>query len=263
MMCEAVNHVHNAEFNNSLGCNISVTLSDGKFEESDSPKKLSFLDNLIRKSPSKKEIKSKSPLASSWPNIFARKSSPDRKKVQGDEETARFIEQLEQEGRSEVEINLHLSHINDIRTVPVPASPKGNTNLVTQWFRDVQQSFKEEFDFINPFTEFECEVSDLTVSISSAPFFGALPPDMDLSYEELSNLEPVYVGSKCINNLPICKHDGTPLPGDQTDCPVCLYEFAKGEQLKSLPCVHFFHKDCIDRWLMVGHSCPVCKALVE
>jgi len=260
-------------FQNGSGCNISVTLSDGAFVDNEdtqfanvSPKKLGFLDSLIRRSPSSpktKEKKSKS-TESIWPSIFARKSSPEpaKKKLQEeDEEMAKFIEQLELEGRSEAEINLHLSYIHDVKTAP-PA--KGNTSVVVQLFREVQQAFKEEFNFINPYNDvYECEDQGLTFSISSAPFYGAPTPDMDMSYEELSSLEPVYVGSKCVNNFPTCKHDGTPLPGDQTNCPVCLCEFTKGEQLKSLPCVHFFHKDCIDRWLMVGHTCPMCKALVD
>jgi len=175
---------------------------------------------------------------------------------------AEFIQQLQLEGRTDAEIAMHLSHIHDVQPAP-PVSPKSK-GLISQWFREVHQAIKDEFSL----TQYEmpvqdCDLQGMTVSISSAPFYGAVPPDMDMSYEELASLEPVYVGSKCINNLPTCKHDGTPLPGNQTNCPVCLCEFTKGEKLKSLPCVHFYHRECIDRWLMVGHACPVCKLVVE
>lgn len=281
---------NNSHHHHGLGCNISVTLSDGQFVDNNnmnesnnqlspnvSPKKTSFLDSLIRRSASsdnnnnnKKE--KKSPTQSSWPNIFTRnKQSTEIKKAQeADEDMAKLIVEMELEGRSEAEIRMHLSYIHDVRSAsPAPASPAPTrapqkANVITQFFRDVQQAFREEVLLISPYPEYEYnDVSGLTISISSAPFFGAPPPEMDMTYEELSNLEPVYVGSTSINNLPTCKHDGTPLPGDQTKCPVCLCEFAEGEDLKSLPCVHFFHKECIDRWLMVGHSCPMCKTLVE
>jgi len=228
----------------------------------------SFLDNLLRKSSNTKE--KTSPTLSSWSNIFTRKPpSPTLETVkpqQGDEATAELVAQLELEGRSEAEIALHLAHIHDVHTTPEVPPSKQTTNVFTQFFRDVQIAFKEEFLMEVPhyvYSEFEADLSRLTVSVSAGPFYGAPPADTDLTYEELASLEPVYVGSQCINNLPICKHDGTPLPGDQTSCPVCLCEFAEGEELKSLPCIHFYHKECIDTWLMVGHTCPLCKTLIE
>jgi len=211
---------------------------------------------------------------SSWTNIFSKKSASKEeekdtpKENQKDEEMARFIEQLEMEGKTEDEIKLHLSHIHIQPATPVATSPAPakSKNIVSQFFSDVQQAFKEIGFSDEPYEFYDQSQEDirgLTISISSAPFYGALPPDMDMTYEELASLEPVYVGSRCINNLPSCTHDGTPLPGDQTKCSVCLSDFAEGDTLKSLPCVHFFHKDCIDTWLMVGHTCPLCKTLIE
>jgi hypothetical protein len=259
------------------GCNISVTLSDGSFVDSQiargdtSPKKTSFFDSLIKKTPSSDNKKEKN---SSWTNIFSKKSSSKEeekdtpKENQKDEEMARFIEQLEMEGKTEDEIKLHLSHIHIQPATPVAPSPAPakSKNIVSQFFSDVQQAFKEIGFSDEPYEFYDQSQEDirgLTISISSAPFYGALPPDMDMTYEELASLEPVYVGSRCINNLPSCTHDGTPLPGDQTKCSVCLSDFVEGDTLKSLPCVHFFHKDCIDTWLMVGHTCPLCKTLIE
>eukprot|EP00656_Telonema_subtile_P030067 TRINITY_DN3309_c0_g1_i6.p2 TRINITY_DN3309_c0_g1~~TRINITY_DN3309_c0_g1_i6.p2 ORF type:complete len:142 (-),score=21.55 TRINITY_DN3309_c0_g1_i6:49-474(-) len=45
----------------------------------------------------------------------------------------------------------------------------------------------------------------------------------------------------------------------QHTCMVCLCEKDKGETLRTLPCMHDFHKDCVDEWLMQNASCPVCK----
>jgi len=259
------------------GCNISVTLSDGAFPiaQEVSPRRASFLGNLIGRS-SKKEVQEKEGDKSpSW-SLFSKKQTTPCivEQSQEDKATAELISQLQMEGRSEAEINMHLSYIHDMRTpcVVTPVSPpqlKESTNVFSRFLRDVQTVFKENFsmeDVIVPYHDtefFEDDLQRLTVGISTAPFYGALPPDVDLSYEELAALEPVYVGSKSINNLPSCVHDGSPLPGDQTKCPVCMDDFAEGNTLKSLPCVHFYHQDCIDSWLLVGHTCPVCKLLVE
>lgn len=263
---------------------MSVTLSENAFggfpqvNQDVSPKKASFLDSLMgRNSPkSPREVQEKPVKSPSW-SIFSKKSqqTPPAEAPAAESEydraTAELIEQLLQEGRAEQDINMHLSYIHDAPIVaPSPAIPqqKESTSLVTQFFKDVQQAFKENFGPMEPiivpaYDIFEDDLRGITVGLSSAPFFGALPHDSDLSYEELASLEPVYVGAGCINNLPQCIHDGTPLPGDQTKCTVCLEDLKEGECLKSLPCVHFYHKDCIDSWLMVGHTCPVCKFLVE
>jgi len=268
--------VHDPAFASREGCNISVTLSDGQsFGDYPQPyvsrKKASFLDNLFGKSPLE-EDEERGIKYSSRP-LFSKKiqeSSPTITTSDVDRETAELIEQLQLEGRDEADILFHLSHIHDSHTVVAPApmpqtQPKENTNIFTQFFRNVQTAFREELGpevvYYNP--EFENDLQHLTIGISSAPFYGALPLDSDLSYEELARLEPVYVGAKSVNNLPCCVHDGSPLPSDQTKCPVCLNDFIEGDSMKSLPCVHFYHVDCIDSWLLVGHSCPVCKLLIE
>jgi len=264
MLCEAG---HYRDTGKGLG---SVTLSDGGIsnvvQAEVSLKKASFLDSLLRRTPSEKNEKAKSSF--SW-SLFGKKTPPTSPQQPSHAESmAEFIQVMQLEGRSDEEINLHLSHILEERSPPSqpPPSTKGSTNIISQFLRSVQLAFKEEFGVPDDvyYVDSEGATQGLTVHISSAPFFGALPADFDLSYEELAQVLPVYRAVHgCINHLPVCKHDGSPLPGEQSSCSICLDEFAEGESLKSLPCVHFFHKDCIDAWLMVGHTCPVCKLLVE
>ncbi|KAL7615968.1 hypothetical protein Lser_V15G00075 [Lactuca serriola] len=45
------------------------------------------------------------------------------------------------------------------------------------------------------------------------------------------------------------------------ECAVCLIEFTDHEVLRLLPeCNHVFHRACIDEWLALRVTCPVCRA---
>jgi hypothetical protein len=42
-------------------------------------------------------------------------------------------------------------------------------------------------------------------------------------------------------------------------CIICLSAFQVGETASSLPCLHLFHKDCLEKWIVRKRSCPVCN----
>lgn len=46
----------------------------------------------------------------------------------------------------------------------------------------------------------------------------------------------------------------------QTSCVVCLGDFESRQLLRALPCKHEFHARCVDKWLKVNRTCPLCRA---
>ncbi|KAJ4904303.1 RING/U-box superfamily protein [Raphanus sativus] len=49
------------------------------------------------------------------------------------------------------------------------------------------------------------------------------------------------------------------LSSDEADCCVCLCDYEDGTELRELWCRHHFHEACIDKWLRINTTCPLCK----
>lgn len=48
------------------------------------------------------------------------------------------------------------------------------------------------------------------------------------------------------------------------DCAICMCSYERGDELRTLPCFHFFHKDCVDQWLLTcNKSCPQCRVPID
>ena len=63
-----------------------------------------------------------------------------------------------------------------------------------------------------------------------------------------------------INDLPEnVIDDVTKLDNEKKNCLICLEDFKNGDKTTILPCIHFFHTNCILHWLKSQNSCPICK----
>ncbi|XP_009766983.1 RING-H2 finger protein ATL67-like [Nicotiana sylvestris] len=63
-----------------------------------------------------------------------------------------------------------------------------------------------------------------------------------------------------INSYPKLVYSKRNGNGNGNDCPICLCEYKDGEMLRMMPdCKHYFHVMCIDAWLKLNASCPVCR----
>ncbi|KAI3714729.1 hypothetical protein L6452_21688 [Arctium lappa] len=49
------------------------------------------------------------------------------------------------------------------------------------------------------------------------------------------------------------------ISGEDAVCCICLAKYADNDLLRELPCTHFFHIECVDKWLKINASCPLCK----
>ena len=71
--------------------------------------------------------------------------------------------------------------------------------------------------------------------------------------------------TKLVSAIPafIVKEQNKNKDSNNKYCPICLGEFMIGEKESSLPCLHCFHSNCIEKWLKRSKFCPVCKLTIS
>ncbi|KAJ2323818.1 hypothetical protein IWW51_003575 [Coemansia sp. RSA 2702] len=53
--------------------------------------------------------------------------------------------------------------------------------------------------------------------------------------------------------------DFMPRDADDCTCAICLDDYKDGAILRLLPCGHHMHQACVDEWLHINQTCPLCK----
>lgn len=48
--------------------------------------------------------------------------------------------------------------------------------------------------------------------------------------------------------------------GQSEECSICLESFKEGDAVKTLPCHHVFHANCVKEWIVdIRGVCPLCR----
>lgn len=88
-----------------------------------------------------------------------------------------------------------------------------------------------------------------------------IEPRVLLIEEDQSNGDWIVGGlnQSIINSYPKMVFCRESYNGD-TVCSICLCEYEEEEMLRLMPeCRHCFHSRCIDAWLRLHASCPICR----
>ncbi|KAI8115849.1 RING finger protein 11 [Lucilia cuprina] len=79
----------------------------------------------------------------------------------------------------------------------------------------------------------------------------------------LSEEEQIKIAKRIglIQHLPIGTYDGS--SKKSRECVICMIDFCVDEAVRYLPCMHIYHVNCIDDWLMRSLTCPSCMEPVD
>ncbi|XP_077363567.1 E3 ubiquitin-protein ligase RNF115-like isoform X2 [Festucalex cinctus] len=63
--------------------------------------------------------------------------------------------------------------------------------------------------------------------------------------------------------LPVPASTATFMEDCRLECTICREEYSSGECVRKLPCLHYFHSECIVPWLELHDTCPVCRKSLD
>lgn len=102
-----------------------------------------------------------------------------------------------------------------------------------------------------------------------APAAGGAGPAEGASYEQLlaldDNIRRKGVTGSALEACSFVQTLDAASAGRLTShgrCVICLDDFEVDEQVRRLPCLCTFHRNCIDRHLQESISCPICRTTV-
>lgn len=94
-----------------------------------------------------------------------------------------------------------------------------------------------------------------------------LTPSQSLLASQLTEEEQVRIAQRIglIQHLPKGVFNCGSEPSDKKfkECVICMLDFEFGNPIRFLPCLHIYHVDCIDAWLMRSFTCPSCMEPVD
>lgn len=101
---------------------------------------------------------------------------------------------------------------------------------------------------------------------AQVPVYHPTPSQTRLA-TQLTEEEQVRIAQRIglIQHLPRGIFDPGSEPSDKKvkECVICMMDFEYGDPIRFLPCMHIYHVDCIDAWLMRSFTCPSCMEPVD
>ncbi|XP_057431540.1 probable E3 ubiquitin-protein ligase RHC1A [Lotus japonicus] len=136
-----------------------------------------------------------------------------------------------------------------------PPRRQNNRLNTRQWEIEHEDSAWITLRFVRPTPEHL--VPQPNENANATPFENTLDDFIDGRIQS-NQPGPPPASSSAIAALPIMKVTQAHLASDP-NCPICKCEFEVDEEVRELPCKHFYHSDCILPWLRLHNTCPVCR----
>jgi hypothetical protein len=140
-------------------------------------------------------------------------------------------------------INIRRLNINNLNV-------NRNLNERLPNIRNLENPSNRLFSYVNPML--------LASSRSHRSYVMSNPVDrtyLDSYWDESED-------NKVTNELLESKSNVFNVSNSDSKCIICQDDFSKNNKARILECMHYYHKDCIDKWFENKDTCPICRTSI-
>ena len=80
-----------------------------------------------------------------------------------------------------------------------------------------------------------------------------------------TEIETNLMRSEVIRNRPnytVIRYKNMSNKKEHTSCPICFDDYTDNCVLSETECKHYFHEECLEKWMERNNTCPICRTNV-
>ncbi|CAN6708400.1 unnamed protein product [Malus baccata var. baccata] len=111
-----------------------------------------------------------------------------------------------------------------------------------------------EWEIVNNFRRF---ADDDDLDLETAEYINTIFGQFVENANAMNGRPPAALS--VVEDLPLVEFTVEELKKEEAVCAVCKDSILVEDKVRSLPCCHYYHHDCIVPWLGIRNTCPVCR----
>ncbi|PRQ53233.1 putative aminoacyltransferase, E1 ubiquitin-activating enzyme [Rosa chinensis] len=114
-----------------------------------------------------------------------------------------------------------------------------------------------EWEILLTVNNFRRNVDDVELDIETAEYIEEIFGQFVENANACKGSPPAAL--RAVEDLPFVEFSVEELSKEEVVCAVCKDDIVLEDKVRSLPCCHYYHQDCIVPWLSIRNTCPVCR----
>eukprot|EP00811_Abedinium_folium_P037012 NODE_9667_length_1407_cov_6.982812.p1 GENE.NODE_9667_length_1407_cov_6.982812~~NODE_9667_length_1407_cov_6.982812.p1 ORF type:complete len:309 (-),score=66.09 NODE_9667_length_1407_cov_6.982812:377-1303(-) len=218
-----------------------------------------------RSEPSSPVTRTEAEASRPSPSVSSHSGRQTAEELASDEDLARRLHEEEVSAVRQQEAEARGARRRRVAAAVGASSPQPRARSVSAAASSPQARARLPGDDLPPAEELSTMGPDAVALLLEAMFMNEMPNRLAQLIQQHQSQRPRGLNPHTIQTGTVettfTAEDATRVIGqpELQHCTVCLEVFKPGDELRILPCLHRYHRSCIDIWLQTNPNCPVCK----